>query len=378
MVKKVVIKILRRITTYRLLRNQHKAINLKIHRLKKQGKLKEYPIKDKQPIICDYPFYKKSDKKWFNYFYSIYGKPDPGIIPLSVYYSVIEPCLNNRLLINAVKDKNYYDLFFKEIKTAEVIIRRINGQFYDRNYQFINLNDKVLNDQLKSYNKVILKPALFSGSGRGIKMFEKIQGKFKGGENLLTQDFLSGYGEELVIQKFIRQHEFFEKFNPESNNTIRVLTYRSVESDKIHILHTLLRIGAKGSFLDHDNKGGVSIAIDKDQNLAGHALNIYGDHIEEFNGIKFAEIGKVPFVSDFHKSAVYIAEQVFHGRLLAVDFTINTNGEPLLLEVNCWGNGISQYQMSSGSVFKEHTKEVLDFCMRSGFHEIIVFPVKFN
>ena len=61
---------------------------------------------------------------------------------------------------------------------------------------------------------------------------------------------------------------------------------------------------------------------------------------------------------------------------MALDFTIDNTGEPLLLEINCWGNGISQYQMNNGSVFKEYTREVLEYCSKQTFIDVLAFPVK--
>jgi len=60
--------------------------------------------------------------------------------------------------------------------------------------------------------------------------------------------------------------------------------------------------------------------------------------------------------------AYSIANQIYYGRLLAIDFSIDRNGNPLLLEINCFGNGTTQYQMNNGQLFKEYTTEVLDYC----------------
>jgi len=57
-----------------------------------------------------------------------------------------------------------------------------------------------------------------------------------------------------------------------------------------------------------------------------------------------------------------IAGNIYYGRLLAIDFTVNSDGNPLMLEVNVRHNGIHQYQMHYGGLFKEFTKEILDYC----------------
>ena len=41
--------------------------------------------------------------------------------------------------------------------------------------------------------------------------------------------------------------------------------------------------------------------------------------------------------------------------------TVNSEGDPLLLEINCRHNGIHQYQMHNGGLFKEFSEEILDY-----------------
>lgn len=374
MLKKSIIKALNYFNSFRVLKQQHKAIDKKLKILKEKNLLKKYPFETHAPLITQYPFYKKDDTKWFDFFYSIYGKADVGVIPLSSYYTVIEPCLNNRLMISTIKDKNFYEFFIKDIKAPHVFLRCINNMFYDKEYVNLELNDDTLFKLLKQEQQIIVKSALFSGSGRSIGVFKRDGDKFIDGETILTADFLKNFGSDYVVQRFVKQHDYFRQFNPMSNNTLRVLTYRSVKDDKIHILHSLLRIGAKGSFLDHDNLGGVSIAISDDNKLHDHALDINGNKIYTFNDIVFKDQPEVAFLDDVKKTATYLAGKFFHGRLLAMDFTVNDKGEGLLLEINCWGMGISQYQMSSGSVFGEHTKEVLDYCMQTKFYNVMMIP----
>ncbi len=376
MVKKIFLSFLRYITFYKVIRSQHKAIDKKIKYLKSRGLFRSYPLSEVSPTVMKYSFSKSSDKKWFDYFYSVYGKADSNVIPLPVYYSIIEPSLNNRLLINTVKDKNFYDLFMPDIHTAKVFLRKINGHFYDSDYKFVELNDKKLLELLSAEAKLILKPALFSGSGRSIMKLVLKEDGYYSDQTKITTEFLEKFGKDFVIQKFIKQHPYFSKFNPESNNTLRILTYRSVKDDKIHTLHTMLRIGKRGSFLDHDNNGGVTILIHDDDRLNDFACDIFGNKVDVFNDIKFSEMQKVPFVEETKKMAINIASKVFYGRILAQDFTIDETGKPLLLEVNCWGNGISQYQMQNGSVFKEFTGEVLDYCVQNPYYNVLAFPIK--
>jgi hypothetical protein len=342
-----------------------KNVDRKITALKKAGRFRSFPISENPPLIANYAFFRTIDIKWLDLFYSIFDQPDTGFIPLPVYYNYLEPRLNNILMTAAIKEKNFYDKFLKQVKTPQTIIRRINGCFYDIDYQYTDLDDGLIYQRLKDIPAVIIKPSVESGSGRSIMKFTREKDRFSSGNELLTTDFLKRYGNDFVLQLLIKQHEFFSQFNPESNNTVRVMTYRSVKNDKISILHTLLRIGTKGSFLDHDNLGGVAISINNKGFLNEYAHDANGRKYDSFNGITFNQVGEVPFIKEISKSAIYIAEQVHYGRLLAMDFTIDYLGEIILIEINCKGNGISQYQYSNGSLFKEFTKEILDYCNNS-------------
>ena len=347
---------------YRERKEYRKKLKSKKSDLLKTKQFKRYPIEQNKPIVCHYPFYNKKDTEWFDFYYSVYNKPSADFIPPPVYNLYIEPCLNQYSLSKAIEQKNSYDLYPGNVKTPRTLLRRINSFYYDSHYQHVDCVDTKLKDMLSSYSEVIIKPSIRSGSGKSIMKFERIDGGYSYKKRILDVAFLNDYDSDFIIQEVVRQHPFFRQFNPGSNNTIRVLTYRSVRDDAIHILHTLLRIGRKDRFMDHDNLGGVAVAITKEGYLKDYAIDVKGVKHESFNDIHFKEISKVPFIEDIHQTAEQIAGKVYYCRLLAVDFTVNENGESLLVDTNCEGNGVSQYQMNSGTLFGEFTVEVLDYC----------------
>lgn len=362
---------LAKLYAYRSYRNHHNNLQQKISRLKSEHRFREHPSK---PALKTGPLFTKKDLLWFDYFYSVNGIASLDYIPLRPYYLVIEPTLNHRLMVSTLKDKNFYDLFYASVPRPKVLLRRIHGFFYDGSYTRISTFSQMMK-LLISYDSFMIKPSLDSGSGQSIFMFKREGDKYYCQENVFDEDFLKRYNHDFVIQEVIRQPEYFKKFNPESNNTLRVLVYRSVRDDSINILHTLLRIGAKGSYLDHDNLGGISIAIDPEGNLSEKAYDGKGHALASFNGISFDGQDQVPYVDMVWERARSIAGICFYARLLALDFTISEAGEVLLLDVNCWRNGISHYQMSSGSLFNEFTSEVLEYCAMNPSFNIIRIPL---
>jgi hypothetical protein len=313
------------------------------------------------PIVTEYKLYHKSDILWFDFYYSIHRKPDKNLISVPTYRQ-IEGYLNDRMLTFAIKEKNFYDLFLPEIATPLTLLRRLNGIYYDGKYN--SLEKDRISEFLSRNEKLILKPAIYSGGGKSIMIFEKSNGVLKSKDKQLDISFLDNYSRDFVLQEFIAQHKFFSQFNSTSNNTIRIFTYRSVKNDSINLLHTLLRVGAKGSFLDHDHLGGVVLSISDKNRISRDAFDVLGNKYQSVNDIELASLGEVPFMEEIRDMARKIAKKVYYGRILAIDFTVTSEGIPLLLEINCRGNGVNQYQMHNGGLFKEFTKEILDHCQK--------------
>ena len=329
-----------------------------ITHLKDKGCYKKFPFKGSTPVISRYKMFRNSDKKWLDFYFSVYGKPDPLFISVPVYY-YIESCLNNRMLTYAIKEKNFYTKFMPEIPTPNTYIRRINGFYYDHGFNQIDLDEAW--EQLLTQAKIILKPSIHSGGGASIRIFEKNGKTFFDGNICLDIEHIKRLSFDFILQEYIVQDRYFSQFNPSSNNTIRVFIYRSVKDDSINILHCLLRIGAKGNYLDHDHLGGVVLSIDDDNMVSSHAIDLYGNKYSMVNEIELSALGQVPAMDKIRQLASKISGNVYYGRFLALDFTVNEKKEPLLLEINCWRNGISQYQMHNGGLFKEFTEEILDY-----------------
>lgn len=368
--KKSVQKMARNMLLWRLRNSQIKHIDQLNAKLIERGVFNRYPFDNVPPLISKYRFYRKFDLKWLDFYYSIHGTADPNLLSVPVYY-FIETCLNHRLLTYALKEKNFYNKFMSEIPTPATYLRCINGIYYDD--KFNKVSNKDIMTMLNSYTKVILKPTVESGGGSSIKVFEGSSGKLKSDDVELTPTFLEDYMKDFIIQEFVNQEKFFEQFNPTSNNTVRVFTYRSIVDDSVNILHCLIRIGAKGSFLDHDHLGGMVLAINEQNRVSQHAIDIFGNKFNSANEIIFSSLGEVPAMQEIRALSQRIAGDIHYGRLLALDFTVNTEGEPLLLEINCWRNGINQYQMHNGGLFKNFTHEILEHCQNLTPHFVLTF-----
>ena len=92
--------------------------------------------------------------------------------------------------------------------------------------------------------------------GRGIKpvdlkLFADHRAIFAG----LREEYGSFIAEELITA-----HESIKKLNPDSVNTVRVITYFDGEKTIIH--DAFMKVGQKGSFVDNGGAGGILISVD--------------------------------------------------------------------------------------------------------------------
>jgi len=177
-------------------------------------------------------------------------------------------------------------------------------------------------------------------------------------------DLLKRLGHSFLIQEYIEQHPFFSKLNPTSVNTVRIFTYRSVADNKVHVLHSVLRIGKKGATVDNQASGGISCGInEKTGSLNNFAIDKYGTKYYKSNKILFSGL-TVPKYGQMKEIAAEIAYSFPYHRLLGFDFALDKNERIRLIEVNNRNNEMNFYQMNNGSLFGGFTLEIMEYCKR--------------
>jgi len=143
-----------------------------------------------------------------------------------------------------------------------------------------------------------------------------------------------------LVQECITQHEFLRHLNPDSVNSMRIVTHIDSQ-DNIHIHFSMLRVGRAGSNVDNWDKGGLSIAIDPHTGILGRGISkaAYGgrwttthpDSKVHFEGLQIPE----------WSSVLEICRQgarLFSGvRSIGWDIALTPTG-PLIIEGNAdWG-----------------------------------------
>jgi hypothetical protein len=294
---------------------------------------------------------------------SISGIQDPYFVPEYIYYSEIEPRLNNSIMSAAYSDKNFYDLYYQNKLFPEVYIRSIEGILYDSNYKII------VNNPLKHFaNKyVVAKKTLNTSGGLDVKFFRLNKNSFIDMSNNTKKEFeevLHEFGPNFVFQEYIKQHEYFAQFNKSSINTVRILTYRSTINNKVFTVQSVLRIGQNGMRVDNQAAGGISSGIADSGKLNEYAVDKMGEIFFETNGIVFADVGIIPFINKMKKYAIEIGNKNFYSRLLGFDFCVDVNEKVRLLEINNSNLETNFLQMNNGPLFGDFTNEIITYCIK--------------
>ena len=298
---------------------------------------------------------------WLKSYVSISGISDYRYIPENIYYSEIEPRLNNRAFSKSYTDKNNYHRILDNNILVPVLFRSINGVFYTPDYQIIkNINNYF--DSENKYGTYIIKPSIEGGGGRDVRKIEftskylKLTPSIEGVKDF--HDLINYYKRDFVIQEYLEQDLFFRQFNSSSVNTIRVFTYRSLENEEIKFLHRILRIGKSGSIVDNQASGGIACGVNNNGVLSSFGVDKYGYKFYEYNKIKFSDVGIIPYMTSILMIAEEVAAKFLYSRLLSMDFAVNYKGKIFLIEVNDTYNEINFCQMTNGPLFGEYSEEV--------------------
>ncbi len=307
---------------------------------------------------------------WLDVYSAVSGRPDHRYVPEDIYYTEIEPRLNNKLFSKAWTDKNSYELIIGgRVKRPEVVLRCINGVLYTPDFTASGRPEQYPGfPQEFNGETLVIKPTMDSGGGKAVRVVKVTDAGLEINPPAPGVTTFSGlfslYGGNFIIQKYIRQHPWFARFNESSLNTIRVLTYRSISDEKVHVLHRLLRAGRPGSVVDNQSSGGIACAVDADGRLMTYGIDKSGTRHTGTQSIGFSEAGEMPFMKEITAAALEVASCYRYSRLLGLDFAVNAEGEVILIEVNDSNNEINFFQMSSGPLFGEFTGEVAEGCLQ--------------
>ena len=298
---------------------------------------------------------------WHRHFTAYTGKFDVNYFPELLFIPEFEYYMNlNRAYVNAFYDKNVLPFFANRVNVAmpRNVLMGNRGLFCDPDYKCISkeLALSVLHD----IGEVFAKPSVDSSSGRGCVLLDMQNGvdRISG---MKAEAVLESLGQNFVVQERLSCHESIANIYDKSVNTFRIITYRW--KDRICHMPAIMRIGQGGSYLDNAHAGGMFIAIDDDGTLHDTAFTEFKNEFKEHPDTHFKFAGyKIPLFPEVLKAAYRMHEAIPQIGCVNWDFTINKEGEPVLIEANMKAGSIWLVEMAHGcGAFGQNTAEILQW-----------------
>lgn len=287
---------------------------------------------------------------WHEFYTQKNGCFDVRFVPEDVQFTEIEDYFNNWRAAYGIDNKNYYSLYFPEVKQPQILFRRMRGLFHDAEYNIIT-KDEAINRSIDA-RKVIVKIAVESGKGEGVQVWEESDGV-----DALRRIIEETSG-ELVCQAFLVQSEKMKAINPSSVQIIRVMTLVE-KSGRIIVLKAFFQFGRTSSKISQEILGGAQVSIDKNGRLKKYDWDVKYEKNEAHPCGLIYEGWEVPGYKEVCQTAIMLHKKMGDFRLISWDFALDEEETPVFIEMNINYGGINAHQLGSGPLYGEETDEVL-------------------
>ena len=254
-----------------------------------------------------------------------------------------------------LRDKLYFSIFTEGIglKGANTLFYTLNGELYDFGTKSRTTVDAILN---LGDTRLFCKP-LDGQCGNGIFLLHvkdrrmEIEERGEGSEMIREEVDANGLKAHCskgryIMQTFVSQHPLMNKLHPQSVNTIRLVTVRSLKDGAIRAMPSILRIGAGDSVVDNTSQGGLAVGI----NMQAGYLKQFGFYKSGFgrkgddgvirykeeehpdSHVRFAEF-QIPYFQEAENQAVYYHSLMPSIHSIGWDIAIGEDG-PIFIEGN--------------------------------------------
>lgn len=297
-------------------------------------------------------------------FMNLTGRKDKRMIPGKIMRKEILPIFNDYDMSIFYKDKNLYDILVNPPRSAETVVKNINGTYFDANNNSIDTqtaSKKLIN----SDTDLIIKPSRSNNGNGVVKLNVKGKKIFLDGEVINIYHLEEIYSENFIVQKAIRQHPTMAAPHPSSVNTLRMVTFRW--KGEIRYLLAFARFGSNNDI--RDNAGvdtgadGIRLGLTETGKFFNVALSKHGQTYTHHptTGFCFADLDPIPnfeeykqFVKDCHKN-------ILHLDIISWDVVVGFDGKPIFLEANFAGTTPFYQLAAQRPFFGDLTDEVLQY-----------------
>lgn len=291
---------------------------------------------------------KKPSKIWLRLYTKDNEAFNPRYIPDDLWYKEILPYFSNMEFRRPYEDKCFHDRIFFDVTRPKTVAKCMAGIYYNAENKIIE--ETIAKEKILSTENAIIKPSIDSGQGRLIQFFEK------GLDDISSLNKkLKEVGQNYIVQEIVKQHPDMNKLNPNTLNTIRVISF--LFKGEVHILSVIARMGSGSAKVDNVSAGGLQITVNEDgtfQKLASDKNRtkheIHPDTKVVFEGYKIPSFDKI--IDTVKK----LQKRLPHFKIIGWDFAIDEAENPVFIEYNvCPGSN----QMTGGPTFGDLTEEVL-------------------
>ena len=259
-----------------------------------------------------------------------------SFLPQGAYYNFCKGGLESSSYRIIVNDKILFHDFMEyyELPTSKVLFAFRNNHFF--------INKKLVDEEaidillLGLKDDIVFMKLPSAGAANGVFVIKKKYDDYFFNDEKVNAEWIKNKykGNSVFFEERIEQDPIFKSYNPDTINTVRILTKNY--SGKIEIVSAAARFGRKGQFVDNIHAGGIGVSI----NLESGCMERYGarrfdskkylyhpDSGFEFNGVQ------VPQWEQIKKLVLKTVAFLPQFRSLGFDIVTTTYG-PIVLEIN--------------------------------------------
>ncbi len=217
-----------------------------------------------------------------------------------------------------------------------------------------------LYELLKEKKKLFIKP-FGAGKGTGVNQFQYINGKPYIGIKRSSRKEIINYmrkNDDWMISECMQQHSYSSNLYDKTVNTIRLITMRDIETQKIKIFFAVQRIGTSATIpVDNGSRGGLVSKIDLETGELSEARSLHSLEVHEVHPDSGAKIkgAVIPGWQDIKKEILALANKVSFMHFIAWDILVTEEGI-CIIEANT-SSGVNIIQLWGG----QRNKELGDF-----------------
>ena len=298
-------------------------------------------------------FWKKYTRHFSPVFHELYlqktGKFDPKYVPDDIMFCEIEDYLDDWGSSRGMDNKCNYELYFPEVKQPKTLYRKMKGVYHDAAWNIISEEDAVR--MCMDNGAAVIKASQEVGYGGGVKIWDA---KTDTEDDL--KEIIRTIPGDVIAQDLIVEHPELKKLNTKSVSCIRVLSI--IRKDKVEYLRGYFRMGQGEGKVDYADGCVASLYPDGQLYEVGFDNNTCNPVKQHENGMVFKDY-KVPCYEAVRQKALELHKKLGDFRIVSWDFSVDPEGDPVLIEVNMLYGGIMYHQLGSGPIFGDKTEEIL-------------------